>query len=149
MNREPSAMMHQVEELVSRAMDVQVNAYAPYTKFMVGAAVLTKTGNIYIGCNVQGVDNDDTHAEEAALCAMVAAGERHPILVVAVGALEGCAPTIIPPCGKCRQKLMEWSSLNKYDIEIMLATGIVQLSDLLPHSFGPADIGIDLAEHST
>gem|GEM_PF-3670460 len=55
-------MMHQVEELVSRAMDVQVNAYAPYTKFMVGAAVLTKTGNIYIGCNVQGVDNDDTHA---------------------------------------------------------------------------------------
>jgi len=62
MNREPSAMMHQVEELVSRAMDVQVNAYAPYTKFMVGAAVLTKTGNIYIGCNVQGVDNDDTHA---------------------------------------------------------------------------------------
>lgn len=89
---------------------------------------------------------------------MVAAGERAPRLLVVVGALEGAlpsldAPNFTGPCGKCRQKLMEFSSLCGYDLDILEGIrepGVYklrQLSELLPASFGPANIGVDLKKY--
>jgi len=147
-----------IDELVRTAERVRLQAYAPYSKFMVGAAILTSRRNIFAGCNVESADYDGTHAEEAALAAMVAAGERSPRLLVVIGALEGSGPSIedpgfTGPCGKCRQKLMEFSSLCGHDLQILERSrkpGVYKLrrlSELLPASFGPANIGVDLKKY--
>lgn len=142
-----------IRELIKRACIAQANAYAPYSKFMVGAALLTKNGAIYVGCNVECADYDGTHAEESALAAMVTAGERWPIAIVIVGALEECTPTIIMPCGKCRQKLYEFVSLTGYELEVITVTTeesvveVTKLSKLPAFAFGPADIGVDLVKY--
>lgn len=140
------------QDLLRAALGVRAQAYAPYSNFLVGAAILTAKGRIYTGCNVECADFDGTHAEESALSDMVAGGERSPILLVALGGLRDQGePTFVTPCGKCRQKLMEFSSLSGNDLPIFTGDTsqprIVLLSDLLPGSFGPADIGVDLAKH--
>ena len=146
-------IMQSVAKLVRLAQEARLQAYAPHSKYMVGAAILTKTGGIYAGCNVEAADYDGTHAEEAALCVMVMGGERSPIAVVAFGALEGQEPTIVQPCGKCRQKLFEFASLSGFDLLIAhhaLSDRLFTtrpLSDLLKDAFGPADIGVDLAKY--
>jgi cytidine deaminase len=140
-------------DLVRTALAVRLNAYAPYSKYLVGSAVLTERGTIYVGCNVESADYDGTHAEEAALAAMVAAGERSPVTLIVFGALEGQEPAIVMPCGKCRQKLVEFSSLSGHDLEVIVGPRATRpyrrtsLSALLPESFGPADIGVDLKKY--
>ncbi len=140
--------------LIEAARKVRLLAYEPYSKYQVGAAILTAGGRIHVGCNVESADYDGTHAEEAALAAMVAAGERSPVMLAVFGGLEGDPdPSSAPPCGKCRQKLMEFSSLSGIDLRIAVrdpASGewrIVLLSEILPWSFGPAAIGVDLAKY--
>ena len=148
----------QFDELIRAALQVRLQAYAPYSRYQVGAAILTERLKIYSGCNVEAADYDGTHAEESALAAMVAAGERAPRLLVVVGALEGAqpsldAPNFTGPCGKCRQKLMEFSSLCGYDLDILEGIrepGVYKLrrlSELLPAFFGPANIGVDLKKY--
>lgn len=140
-----------VTDLLKAAGQISRRAYAPYSKYLVGAAILTKFGNIYVGCNVESADYDGTHAEEAALAAMVAGGTRTPIALAVVGKLEGGAGGVVMPCGKCRQKLWEFSSLSGYDLDVVIWDGkegavpqLCRLSELLPASFGPVDIGVDL-----
>lgn len=142
-----------VPDLLNAAGQIRQRAYAPYSKFVVGAAILTRGNTIYVGCNVECADYDGTHAEEAALSAMVAAGTRSPIALAVIGALEGGSEGVVMPCGKCRQKLWEFSSLSGYDLDVVLWDGkdgvapqLCKLSELLPESFGPADIGVQL-EH--
>lgn len=141
-----SADLAHSDELIQRSLDVRRRAYAPYSKYLVGAALLTSDGRIYVGCNVEAADYDGTHAEESALSAMVADGGRSPRLLVVNGGLEGCSvPTLVPPCGKCRQKLMEFSLLAGTDLRLFVADDtnrlhIVLLSELLPMSFGPANL---------
>ena len=111
----------QFDELIRAALQVRLQAYAPYSRYQVGAAILTERLKIYSGCNVEAADYDGTHAEESALAAMVAAGERSPRLLVVVGALEGAQPSLdspnfTGPCGKCRQKLMEFTSLSRAEL---------------------------------
>lgn len=141
-------------ELFAAARAVRLRAYEPYSKYMVGAAILTAGGRIHVGCNVESADYDGTHAEEAALAAMIAAGERIPSLLVVFGGLEdNIDPSSAPPCGKCRQKLMEFSSLSGRDLRILVRDPesaewrVALLSELLPSSFGPANIGVDLAKY--
>ncbi len=150
-NPEATDLAH-LQALREAAEKVLRQAYAPYSNFQVGAAILTARGQIYAGCNVECADFDGTHAEESALSAMVAAGDRSPVLLVVLGRLaEQAESKFIVPCGKCRQKLKEFSSLSRYDLNIFIndmnKPHIVLLSDLLPRSFGPADIGVDLAKH--
>ncbi|HTK04713.1 MAG TPA: cytidine deaminase [Candidatus Eisenbacteria bacterium] len=142
------------EGLLEAARKVRLQAYAPYSRYLVGAALFTKGGRIHVGCNVESADYDGTHAEEAALAAMVSAGERSPVLLAVFGGLEGEAdPSNAPPCGKCRQKLMEFASLSGLDLGILVTdpkSGELRamlLSELLPSSFGPANIGVDLAKY--
>jgi cytidine deaminase len=122
---------------------------------MVGAAVMSRaTGAIYLGANLEGADYLGTHAEEAALSAMNMAGERVPSFLVCVGSLEGQEPQIgLAPCGNCRQKIWEFSSLSGAETRVVIRDPrdgrlyLAAIAELLPFAFGPADIGIDLDKY--
>lgn len=126
------------------ALRVRERAYAPYSKYKVGAAIMTQNHRTYVGCNVETANYDCTHAEEAALAAMVADGHRAPRwLLVVSGLEENERPISAAPCGKCRQKLMEFSQLSGHDLGVFVVDGtgnvdIIRLSYLLPDAFGPA-----------
>lgn len=93
--------------LLEAATAVRKNAYAPYSRFRVGAALRTATGAIHVGCNVENVAYPEgTCAEAGAIAAMVAAGETRiaEILVIAD------SPEPVPPCGGCRQKIAEFAA---------------------------------------
>lgn len=93
--------------LLNAARDVRERAYAPYSKFKVGAAVRGASGQIYAGCNVENVAYPEgTCAEAGAIAAMCAAGER---VIVEVCVIAD-SPEPVPPCGGCRQKLAEFAA---------------------------------------
>jgi cytidine deaminase len=120
--------------LVDAAAMVREKAYAPYSKFQVGAAILSVEGNLHLGCNVENVAYPEgTCAEAGAIAAMIAAGDTRiaEIAVIAGG------PLPVPPCGGCRQKLAEFADGN---VAVTLASTsgqIVQTTvvDLLPGAF--------------
>jgi cytidine deaminase len=97
---------HVMNELLERADDARERAYAPYSKFRVGAAVLTAKGNIYTGGNVENASYGVTICAErsAAVAAVAAEGEDVRIVAVAIAGPEGVAA---PPCGACRQVISE------------------------------------------
>lgn len=112
----------------------RTRAYAPYSEFSVGAAVQTKSGAVFLGCNVENASYGATIcAERAALVAAVAAGERDLVgLAITSGAKS---PT--PPCGICRQSLAELAPglpIRSYNAD---AHAEYALSSLLPDAFGP------------
>ncbi len=126
-----------LDELVQRAKAVREHAHAPYSRFTVGAAIATKSGRVFEGCNVENASYGGTIcAERGAIMQMVAAGEREPIAcAIVTGGEEGASP-----CGICRQVLSEFAD----DMPIVLVgldahdgeTGrVVQLADLLPLAF--------------
>lgn len=91
-----------MQELIDSALEVRKLAYAPYSNFLVGAAVLTPSGKIFRGCNVENASYGLTIcAERSAVCAMIAAQERE-IQAIAVASQGG-----VTPCGACRQVLIE------------------------------------------
>lgn len=127
-------------KLFDAAMAARDNAYAPYSKFQVGAALITSSGKVFAGCNVENVAYPEgTCAEAGAIAAMIAAGEKDiaEILVVAGG------PALIAPCGGCRQKIVEFAKpdakIHLSDIEGNITTG--KVSDLLPGSFEKSHLG--------
>jgi cytidine deaminase len=116
------------------AFAVRENAYAPYSKFKVGAALRTEDGAVYSGCNVENVAYPEgTCAEAGAIAAMAAAGER----VVTEVYVVADSPSPVPPCGGCRQKLAEFAAR---DVPVTLATTggaefKTTVGDLLPGAF--------------
>jgi cytidine deaminase len=129
-------VMDALGELFAAAQAAQANAYAPYSRFKVGAAVRTVRGRIYTGCNVENAAlPNGICAETAALAAMVAAGERALETVLIFG--EGAA--LVTPCGGCRQRIREFAG-PLLQIHIAGPSGLQQcfcLDELLPYSFGP------------
>ena len=123
------------------ACQASLRSYAPYSKYYVGAAVLSWGGDIYGGCNVECADYDGTHAEESAMVAMVMAGERsvRAVLCVARPGSQSGDPAVVIPCGKCRQKITEFSVpdstfvLARPDNSFGVET--IMIEALLPHSF--------------
>ncbi|CUI01262.1 cytidine deaminase [Leisingera aquaemixtae] len=102
--------------LRNAAAAVRENAHAPYSKFKVGAAVRSASGQIYVGCNVENVAYPEgTCAEAGAIAAMVAAGETE---LAEVYVIADC-PSPIPPCGGCRQKIKEFAG---NDVKVTMAT---------------------------
>jgi cytidine deaminase len=127
-----------MEELVERAKTVLNNAYAPYSKFKVAAAVRTKSGRVYTGVNIENASYGLTIcAERVAVFKAVSEGDRD-IEVVAVYT-DTEEPT--PPCGACRQVIAEFNP----DALIVMAsrkkTVVVRLSELLPHAFTRKNLG--------
>jgi cytidine deaminase len=99
-------MKDRTKELLQAARLAQRRAYAPYSKFRVGAAVLGGDGRIYAGCNVENASFGLTCcAERNAVFAMVAAGEKRVREVLVIGS----SPEFLPPCGACRQVLAEFA----------------------------------------
>lgn len=98
-----------INKLLEAAKAARDRAYAPYSKFFVGAAVLSRNGNIYSGCNVENISYGLTIcAERNAVFKMVSAGEREIEAVLIIGNTED----ILPPCGACRQVIKEFSLEN-------------------------------------
>jgi cytidine deaminase len=125
------------EALVARAAETRERAYAPYSHYPVGAAVLTEDGSVFTGCNVENASYGLTVcAERVAVFSAVAAGHTR---ITAVAILT---PSRGAPCGACRQVLLEFGGA---ELEVHLADpegGRRQrtLADLLPEAFGPEDL---------
>ncbi|WP_372837709.1 cytidine deaminase [Phaeovulum sp.] len=120
--------------LLDAATEVRKNAYAPYSRFKVGAALRGKSGAVYQGCNVENVAYPEgVCAEAGAISAMVAAGETEFVELCVIAD----SPTPVPPCGGCRQKLAEF---GRPEVPVTLATTDgkklqTTVGDLLPGRF--------------
>ena len=127
----------QREKLISLAQGARKNAYAPYSKYAVGSAVLADSGEYYDGVNVENAAYPSSMcAERSAIFKAVSGGERK-IAAIAVVTENGGSP-----CGACRQVISEFGKdvvviMVREDGEVMLETS---LRDFLPHSFGPGDL---------
>jgi cytidine deaminase len=125
------------ENLIAEAMKAREKAHAPYSRFAVGAALLAKSGRIYTGCNVENASYGlSTCAERVAVFKAVSEGERD-FEAIAVVTEKG-----VPPCGACRQVLMEFGE----DIQVIVANGageyrVFALQELLPEAFTPEHLG--------
>ena len=147
-------MSDQVTELVAAARDAAHNAHAPYSGFGVGAALLLDDGEIISGCNFENASYGLTLcAETVAIATANAQGKLRQIKEIAViggklidGRITGVEP--VRPCGRCRQVINEAGGLSGTDIIVHCASADGsavehhKLSDLLPHAFGPADLGL-------
>lgn len=123
-------------ELVKLALEARKNSYSPYSGFKVGAALLTKNGRVYKGCNVEnGAFSPTNCAERTAVFSAVADGERDFSAIAIVGGADEIN-AFCPPCGVCRQVLSEFCSA---DFEIHLFDGeeirTFTLGELFPESF--------------
>lgn len=132
------------QELLAIAQQARQRAYAPYSHFAVGAALLTKSGKVYPGCNIENASFGATNcAERAAFFSAVFAGEREFEAIAIVGGPEDTENhRFCPPCGICRQVMREFCDL---DFKIYLENGEGQffeasLEEMLPFSFSPADM---------
>ncbi len=120
--------------LLQAAKDVREKAYAPYSRFKVGAAIRGASGAVYQGCNVENVAYPEgTCAEAGAIAAMVAAGETRIAEVFVIAD----SPSPVPPCGGCRQKIAEFAAP---DVRVTLATTdglekVMSVAELLPGLF--------------
>ncbi len=124
------------DAMLAAACAAREKAYAPYSKFLVGAAVLDEHGQIHAGCNVENAAYPQgVCAEASALSVMIMGGGRKAVAVLVVGV----ADSPVTPCGGCRQKLREFAAP---DVPVLIANpqGVLlkmTLDQLLPHSFGP------------
>ena len=125
--------------LRERAAEAMAHAYAPYSGFRVGAALLGSDGSVTTGCNVENASYPaGICAERAALAAAVASGVRTFTAIVIF--TEADSPT--PPCGICRQVLMEFAPrLDVFSVTRGGAEAQWSMSDLLPEAFTPTSLG--------
>ena len=130
--------MTDYKQLVKAAYEAQKMAYAPYSHWVVGAALLTAEGKIYKGCNIESATFSPTLcAERTAFFKAVSEGERHFAAIAIVGNAEGTAmgkADVCPPCGVCRQVMTEFCG---GDFEIVLAKSyddyaVYTLAELMP-----------------
>jgi cytidine deaminase len=123
-------------EMIALAREVMGRAYAPYSKFRVGAVLRGANGKLYAGCNVENAAYPQgACAEVGAIAAMVADGERRIVEALVMG--EG--DVLIAPCGGCRQQLREFAA-DTVPIHLCDRTGVrrtVTMGELLPLAFGP------------
>ncbi|MFN8475020.1 MAG: cytidine deaminase [Anaerolineae bacterium] len=127
------------EQLIAAAAEARERAYAPYSRYRVGAAILTADGDIFTGCNIENaVYPLATCAERTAAVHAVADGQRK-FAAVAVVTSDGGTP-----CGACRQILREFGgpSLVVYVADAAGCYRIYTLAQLLPDSFGPENLSV-------
>lgn len=130
-----------IDELLAAALAAQANAHVPYSKYPVGAAVRAGSGRVYAGCNVENAAYPQGWcAETSAIAAMVSAGERELVEILTVANGDGLATS----CGGCRQKIREFAAPDAL-IHAAGPEGVRRtftLDELLPHSFGPEQLGV-------
>ena len=125
-------------ELLALAEEARKNAYAPYSHFTVGAALYADDGSVFTGCNIENSSFSATCcAERVALYKAVSSGNRHFIAIAIAGGREGEKGTPCPPCGICRQVLLEFCDA---DFTIITSNGNggyneQSISSLMPSAF--------------
>lgn len=133
-----------VQEMIDLAIEQLKYSYTPYSSFKVGAALLTKDGKFYTGCNIENAAYTPTNcAERTAFFKAVSEGERAFEAICVVGGKDGILTEYAAPCGVCRQVMMEFCDPETF--KIILATGreqyeIFTLKELLPLGFGPNNL---------
>ncbi len=129
-------MTEALDALFAAARDAREKAYAPYSRFKVGAALRGVSGRIYAGCNVENAAYPvGTCAEAGAIAAMIAGGETR----IAEALVLADSPEPVTPCGACRQRLAEFAGLDT-PVHSAGETGLrvtFTLQELLPYGFGP------------
>ena len=128
------------DALIAAAINVMPLAYAPYSQFQVGAAIEDENGHIHTGVNVENAAYPvGSCAEAGAIAAMIGAGGRKITRI----AIAGRGDLLCTPCGGCRQRIREFAAADM-DIFVCDEQGLRQrftLAELLPHSFGPDNLG--------
>ena len=133
-----------VEKLIDTAIEQLKFSYTPYSNFKVGAALLTKSGKIYTGCNIENASYTSTNcAERTAFFKAVSEGVRDFQAICIVGGKDGKLTEYTAPCGVCRQVMMEFC--NPKTFQIILAVDkeryeIYTLEELMPLGFGPLNL---------
>jgi cytidine deaminase len=132
--------MSDISDLIEAATVARGNAYAPYSKFPVGAAIRAADGRIYAGANVENAAFPQGQcAEASAIGAMISGGARRIVEMVVLG--EGVVP--VTPCGGCRQRIREFAAAD-VPIHLVAVDGTrrtVTIGELLPLAFGPDHLG--------
>lgn len=130
--------------LMKEAIEARKMAYTPYSHFQVGAALLTKTGKVYRGCNIENAAYTPTNcAERTAFFKAVSEGERAFDSIAIVAGKEDGELAFTSPCGVCRQVMMEFCDPDSF--RILLGTSeddfsVHTLQELLPFGFGPENL---------
>lgn len=135
---------NEIKSLIRRALDMRLFSYTPYSRFNVGAALLTKNGEVYTGCNIENASYTPTNcAERTAFFKAVSEGVKEFKAIAIVGGEDGATELdYCPPCGVCRQVMSEFCDdefiiiLAKSEDEYKIYT----LPEILPERFGPKDL---------
>jgi cytidine deaminase len=137
----PAGDSTSIDELLAAALAAQANAHVPYSEYPVGAAVRAGSGRVFAGCNVENAAYPQGWcAETSAIAAMVTAGERELVEILTVANGDSLATS----CGGCRQKIREFAAPDAL-IHAAGPEGVRRtftLDELLPHSFGPEQLGV-------
>jgi cytidine deaminase len=144
-----------IEELIEAAAQARNSSYSPYSHYRVGAALLTKDGQVFKGCNIENAAYTPTIcAERTAFFKAVSEGEWEFEAIAIVGSPEGEEITQFSyPCGVCRQVMMEFCNPQSFQVIVAkskTAYHCMLLEELLPKGFGPENLGkegIDPNEH--
>ena len=129
-------------ELLMKAIEARGFAYAPYSNHKVGAALVGKSGKVYLGCNVESAAYSPTNcAERTAIFKAVSEGEREFTAIAIVGGIGDKLSELCAPCGVCRQVLREFSDGS---LRVIMGTPekitVSTLAELLPYSFGKENL---------
>ena len=137
-----------LDQLAQAALDARQQAYAPYSRFYVGAALLAADGTLYTGCNVESAAYSATVcAERTALLKAVSEGARQFVAIAIAGAPAAHPtpplPDYVYPCGLCRQMLYEFITNDIQVLAVKSPTDykVHTLRELLPHGFSASDLG--------
>ncbi len=137
-----------VQKMIDLAIGQLAFSYVPYSGFRVGASLLTESGKIYTGCNIENASYTPTNcAERTAFFKAVSEGERKFKAICVVGGADGVLTAYAQPCGVCRQVMMEFCDPDTF--QIILATDreqyeIFTLKEMLPMGFGPKNLAAEV-----
>lgn len=131
-------------ELIRAALRAREASYSPYSGYQVGAALLTREGKVYTGCNIENAAYTPTNcAERTAFFKAVSEGERHFKAIAIVGSPAGEPVQLAWPCGVCRQVMMEFCDPESFLVIAAKSEEEYQkrwLKELLPEGFGPQNL---------
>ena len=133
-----------IDEMISLAIGQLEYSYAPYSCFRVGAALLSKSGKIYTGCNIENAAYTPSNcAERTAFFKAVSEGVKEFQAICVVGGKDGVLTEYAPPCGVCRQVMMEFCNPEKFQVILAVSPEkyqIFTLREILPLGFGPDNL---------
>jgi len=133
-----------MKDLAAAALTARAKAYVPYSHFAVGAALLTTGGKVYTGCNIENAAYSPTNcAERTAFFKAVSEGERDFSAIAIAGGPEGEPSRLCPPCGVCRQVMLEFCDPRQFRVFLVEGEEIARtftLAELTPMGFGPESL---------